>query len=201
MSNKLGLAGIIVALILGGYASLRSPEQVNITREVQNQNLGALAGPDIPYDYLKWGGLETKRVSGTFNTASTTLCVIATPTATSTLTHFSALPTTATSTSVTVILENRTVGYAPLQSAATTTVNYVTSYNIPANSTNVVATSSVLSSDGVNTHPSTLIKPSTYLVFYAENGGAGSIPAAGLGSGSSVFASGICKAEFDVIGR
>ena len=46
---------------------------------------GALAGPDIASPYLKWGDVRTWQAQPSLQTATSTLCSIATPSATSTL--------------------------------------------------------------------------------------------------------------------
>lgn len=93
MNNKL-LVGIALAVlaVLGGLW-LDKPEPVVVERQ-----LGALAGPDIPYQYLNVGGLRHEFRSMVLATATTTPCALQSPAASSTLLHAGLRISTATST-------------------------------------------------------------------------------------------------------
>jgi len=73
------VSAIVAGVVVGGY-SLVSPKAAPM--------FGALSGPDIPSLYLKWGGGNGVRVIPTgraLATATTTVCAIQSPNATSTL--------------------------------------------------------------------------------------------------------------------
>mgnify|MGYP001591226636 CR=1 FL=1 len=91
MNDKTRIVGIalgVIAIVLSLIAIGRpTPEKV-IERmtTVEKQQLGALAGPDIPYPYLSFGGVrQWAGMSESFYSASSTLCVIQAPSATTTL--------------------------------------------------------------------------------------------------------------------
>lgn len=57
--------------------------QVSLQEPVQEQKLGALSGPDIPYEYLSVNGDSTYHVGGPFKNATTTIVSFVNPYGTS----------------------------------------------------------------------------------------------------------------------
>lgn len=113
--NIIGI-GVVLALILGVLGVSRAPVQTTIdkTKTVQ---VGSVSSPDITSPYLSVNGVRTwysyvdsTQTSG-FNTASTTVCLLAAPNATSTLVRATFKVTTATSTAYQVSLF-RAIGIA-----------------------------------------------------------------------------------------
>lgn len=103
-------AAIAGLLVLGGVAL--APDTVI----VQEPKAGSIASPDIPSPYLKWGavqGVRTWPTAQPFATATTTVCAIQSPAATSTLAYPSGvLFTTSSTTAVTVTLAKAATAFA-----------------------------------------------------------------------------------------
>src|ERR1035437_3209738 len=80
-NNVLIGAGVVLALILGGFGALKSsPASV-----VVPQPLGSISGPDIQSSYLRIGGVMRVYARQDMKTATTTLCAMISPVATSTI--------------------------------------------------------------------------------------------------------------------
>jgi hypothetical protein len=112
MNNKLVIGSVAVALILGAYGAFRSaPAQV--VERVIEKNLGALAGPDIPSPYLRWGDKVTYRAAVDATSGTSTPIRIQGPAATSTVTVTFSI-TTPTTTALTWAVSTSTSrqGYA-----------------------------------------------------------------------------------------
>jgi hypothetical protein len=79
------------------------------------QPLGAIAGPDIPSSYLKWGlghGVRVWANAVPFTTATTTVCAIQSPAATSTLRSAGVRFTVSSTTASLVTLNKSTTAFA-----------------------------------------------------------------------------------------
>ena len=87
---------------------------VVIMRTVKvDMSVGALAGPDIPYNYFGFGGVrEYAGKTDSLYQASTTVCAIQSPAATSTLTFGSINLTVSSTTASTVIIAKSATAYA-----------------------------------------------------------------------------------------
>lgn len=86
----IGGAGIVLALVLGLIGVFRPPKEIQVPTTQppqQEKKVGALTGPEVPYGYLTVGGIERVYQKGNFRTASTTVCNIVSPAATSTWTQ------------------------------------------------------------------------------------------------------------------
>lgn len=97
----------VLAVIIAGAAAIipeREIQTQTIVREEGRPAVGALAGPDIASPYLRWGGVAEWAGSRTMNgdAASTTICNIQAPTASSTLTFAGVRLNTGTGTAMTV---------------------------------------------------------------------------------------------------
>lgn len=108
MKNKgllAGFAGLLAAVVLliGGFMSH--------TPVVENA-FGALAGPDIPSPYLNWGGVRTYNAGISPTQATTTICAIQSPAATSTLTYASVKLDVSSSTATILDLAKGTTAFA-----------------------------------------------------------------------------------------
>lgn len=94
---------VITALVASASAALIClavlvPQAEKAQPSQPGQQLGSLTGPDIPSPYLQWGGVTSYQTGTTFSQASTTVCSMQAPAATSTLVYASAAITTATTT-------------------------------------------------------------------------------------------------------
>lgn len=129
IKNILAVVVVMGVLVGGGiWISSSVEEQTNTPQP----SLGSLAGPDIPYSYLRWGagnGVTVLPVSMTLNTATTTPCDLTSPNATTTLDSFSMNISTATSSAGTFVVATSTLPnatsttpfYSPVAVAANTT--------------------------------------------------------------------------------
>lgn len=104
-SLKTGILAVVVtAVLLTGafiFTSMStSKDTATATTPTRERNFGSLAGPNIPSQYLTWGDVSTYNYTDTFNQASTTVCSITSPAATSTLVFASAAVTTGTTTAL-----------------------------------------------------------------------------------------------------
>lgn len=164
------LVTVVVALIVaGGVAWTVS----GTSAPTQPQNVGSLTGPDIASPYLKWGGLATYRTSAPLKTATTTLCAIQSPAATSSLMFAAWVINTGTSTAATIDLATSTTAFA-------TTTNLVAATVVGSSGKGAVSWSSA-GTNGV-------LAPNTWVV--TKTAGAGL---------SGYTYGGTCDAEFTVL--
>ena len=99
------LAGVALAVIVLGIMVAKTPSLPDMpsAEEVAasvSARLGALTGPDIPYQYLSVGGFRTISRSANFNKASSSVCTFL-PQATSTLSFASLRVSNGTNTALT----------------------------------------------------------------------------------------------------
>lgn len=163
MNNKIIVGLLTVALLLGGFNLFRKPNVVVQTPDGQVQ-VGALTGPDIPYNYLCIGGICEYRYSQSLVSATGTPCAIRSPSATSTLIRTTFHVNVSTGTAATIRLATSTTPYA-------TTTSYQT-FSIPANEQKSLAwygTSTLATNTSVNG----LFAPNTYIVYGAEGSSVG----------------------------
>lgn len=136
-TNAITVLALVAVLVVGFGSSVKAQLSewmgVNISSEntylafdapdvpaVEN-TIGGLAGPDIPSTYLKWGGGHGVRLYPTsypLKTATTTVCSIQSPLATSTLVSGGILFTTSTTTAST-----GAIGKASNPTATTSVLN------------------------------------------------------------------------------
>ena len=74
------LSALAIALVLQYGGSV-----VDVVNPPSDPALGALAGPDIPSPYLRWGDLTSWNYNVPMNQGTTTVCSIQSPASTSTL--------------------------------------------------------------------------------------------------------------------
>ena len=110
MKNKLSIGLIVVALVLSLYASVRPSTSTTIVKN--EPAVGALAGPNIPSNYLKWCGVAIYSGATALAVGTTTVCAIQSPAATSTLIRASILLTTSSTTASTVTLAKAATAFA-----------------------------------------------------------------------------------------
>lgn len=138
------------------------------------QKLGALASPDIPYNWFSFGDVRRFAYTQTLNQASTTVCSFLSPASTSTLISASLQITTGTTTQLLWDIAKSTV-----PDATTTAIG--TSFTVASNKQATIVASTTPTAEA------TTIEPSRYLNF--KYGGA---------NGSLNVLVGTCKATFEV---
>lgn len=121
--NKVVLGLVVVVSVVSLYVSFSAPTKVV---EVQRPQLGSVTGPDVYFPYVGHNNSRVWVVRQPMNTATTTLCSMKAPSATSTL-HWTGFSiTTATATAATIDIGTSTSAYA-------TTTNLVAARSIAAN--------------------------------------------------------------------
>lgn len=156
--NYLMVFGLVLALVLGGVAVSR-PAQV--VKEVAVK-AGSVASPDLPFPCLSVGGV--RRCSGQMSPtqATTTICAIQSPAATSTLVGLGATLTVSSSTASRLVIASSTTAYA--------TTTHFASTDIAANAQMTLVSTS--------TRADKVISPNTWFVF-SMNGGTGTFSPSG----------------------
>lgn len=175
------IAGITSALIgIGAFFAFPS-HQASV-----EQPVGALAGPDIPSNYLRWGsgyGVRYWPTSRALTTGTTTICSIQSPAATSTL-SWAGIKFDVSTSSATIL----DIGKASTPYATTTLIG--TTYNILAG-----AQAFVQASTSPAAGAAVVFAPSVYLNFKTQGGTTGGETASAANS-SGYVPSGSCQAEF-----
>lgn len=174
MSNqKLTVALVVVALIaIGGY----------FRNEVVERVVGATPSPDITSPYVNFDGVRHEFRSQVMRTATTTVCSIKSPAATSTLTFASALVGTATSAATTWTFAKNTTG-----GSATTTL--LSTVALAAASQGTMVASTTVGVFGPSADAPIVFGPNNYLVV-------GVAGVATFAAEPTINFGGACKAEF-----
>lgn len=160
------VSGVIALVVSFAVVYVAKPAPVQ-------QPLGALAGPDIPSPYLRWGDVLVYQAHRSMVAATTTLCALQSPAATSTLAWAGWSITTGTSTAATIDIGSGATAYA-------TTTNYVSA-------TSVSSGAQGAASWGQPTGTTGILAPNTYVL----------VKTAGAGLGGYTYA-GTCGATFVV---
>lgn len=108
--NKLATIGVGVVAVIALIIGLRSPSEKVVERRIEQ--VGALTGPDIPYNYLIVGGVKQWFASSGFASATNTVCALQSPVASSTLIRASAKFTTSSTTATKVTIAKDATAYA-----------------------------------------------------------------------------------------
>jgi hypothetical protein len=162
MNTKIIVVALVAIVIAaGGY----------MFPKVQN-HVGSVVGPDSYFEYVANNGLQKYGQTVSLQTATTTVCAIKSPAATSTLVFAGVRFSTSSTTASTVSLAQATTAYA-----TTTNIN---TYAVSANAQATI----VASTTGSVAGDATIFAPNTFFVV----GMAG-----GIGTFSPV---GSCSAEF-----
>lgn len=175
------IVGLLVALTISSIFWVTRPtKNVIVNQDGKEQPVGALAGPDIPSPYLRWGDVAIYQAKQTFNQASTTVCSLQAPSATSTLLWANVGITTGTST--TVLFE---MAKSTLFDATTTLLS--SSHSFASGVLGTFTASSTLNTDNGLNGPK-IFGPNQYL--NVKYGGA---------NGSLNVLQGTCNAAWQVI--
>lgn len=164
---KSGLVALVVAVVVGLFNG-----GMDGAPGKDGQSFGAR--PDIISPYLRWGDMVTYRGVGTMNTATTSICAIQGPAATSTLSFAGWKITTGTTTAATI-----DIGIGRTAFATSTTL--VTGTSVASGATGEAAWSDVTGTTGI-------MRPNDWVV----------IKTAGAGLGGYTY-TGNCVAEFHVL--
>lgn len=171
MKEKLIITGLVIALGLGVFGTVKQSQTV----VVKSETLGSVASPDSTFKYIGVGGIRTYFASGNLTTATTTVCSLVSPAATSTLQSAGITLTTSSTTASTV----RIARAAGTNNNASTTVFAI--MDVAANAqAEVIATSTM-----TNTLTDRVVKPNSRINFSMSGG---------VGTFSPV---GVCHATFE----
>lgn len=181
--NKKLLVGSAVAVLLAGW--IGAGLQPNPVAPEPARQLGALAGPDIQSPYLSVGGVRHEYRSRSLTTATTTVCSLQSPSATSTLVHAGLRVGTATTSATTWTLAKNSTG----GSATTTLINTISLAG--ASQGTLVASTTQTAVGALSADPVIVFAPNNYLVW-----GVAGIPFSAQGT---IDFGGVCQAEFIVI--
>lgn len=181
MHHKELLIGAIVGIVAVSAVFFLTPNEPAPVPERperrEEPSVRAVASPDIPSPWVRWGGVTVYNAKQTMQTATTTLCWIANPrSATSSVRSFVAQITTGTSTAANITLATSSSRYAtstsdeliadhPVASGAQDTITY-----------------------NASTANANIIGPSEYLL----------LQTAGAGAGGYTY-TGHCQATFEAI--
>lgn len=150
--NILSAIGIFVAIVLGLFGALRQSTSTTTVQQVPT-NVGAVNGPDLPYPYITVGGVRTWFTNVGMTQATTTVCALVSPVASSTLVSASASFSVSSTTATTVTMAKASTAFA-----TTTAINTTT---IAANGTGIV---------NATTSPVTVFGPSQFVVIGVQGG-------------------------------
>lgn len=174
--NTVAIALSVIALCVAGVVGLRP---INIPEiKIPDITFGALSGPDIISKYLSIGGIRDNYEKAPLTSASTTLCSIKSPAATTTLMFYSIWFDTASTTAITV-----DIAKASAMNGATTT-GIQLEYSVGAAAVDV-GTAGVASSSPVSNNM--IFKPNQYLRFAVNVGGVGVTNLAATGNCQAIF--------------
>lgn len=168
---KSGLVALVVALVVAVAVGLFNGGQDGMPGK-DGQSFGSR--PDIISPYLRWGDVTSYRGTATMNTATTSVCAIQAPAATSTLTFAGWKITTGTTTAATI-----DIGIGRTAFATSTTL--VTGTSVASGANGEAAWSDVTGTTGI-------MRPNDWLV----------VKTAGPGLGGYTY-TGNCVAEFTVL--
>lgn len=185
MKENLTIGGIVLAVALGMFVALDGGQPSNITYQapvynapqassyqvpsVSEEKVGAVASPDIPSPYLRFGtgyGVREWNYGSGLGTATTTICSFKSPSSTSTL-EFAAVKVDTSSTTAS------TLYVAKGADTNATTTNFVTRA-IAANAQDMV----IASSTDFTTSENNIFAPNQYLNV-GMSGGTGTFSPAG----------------------
>lgn len=183
------IAAVFIALIALATAIFHTSDPAvsaslaNLQSQVANLNThaGALAGPEIPSPYLQWGGVNRWAYQVQINQATSTLCAIQAPNATSTLKSYSVLVNSTAPYTQTFML-----GYSTTKNATTTGI--ISSYTLGSSVQAALnATTTVTALTGINVDG--VISPNAWLNF--------NVSTTTVGSATGPTATGQCEATFE----
>lgn len=165
VSSVIGVIAVLASVFLGGTQVVQ-----NTVHEVKT---GAISSPDLDSSYFSYGGVRRFGLRQQMQVATTTLCAIQAPAATSTLEFASFSITTGTGTAATIDIGTSTTAFG-------TTTNLVSAVSISSGALGQQFWSPVGGSVNDNT-----MAPNTYVV----------VKTAGAGLSGYTYG-GTCQASF-----
>ncbi len=164
VKNILVTFGIVLALILSGVALSQS-------KVVQNITAGSVSSPDISSPYFSYGDVRHwAGKTSSLNQATTTVCAIQSPSATSTLEFASVRFSVSSTTASTVTIAKATTPYA--------TTTLLVAGALAANAQGTLVASST-PSGGASVDGTYVFSPNTYVVV-GMAGGVGTFSPTGV---------------------
>ena len=177
MNSKLIAGGVVLALVLSLVAVFKAGP--GPAGRDGKDGLGAIPGVEVSGPSWSVNGVRSEYASSRLRQATTTVCALRSPSATSTLMHASITLDTSSTTATTVTLAKATTAYA--------TTTLVTSAAVNANAqATIIATSTANTVSALGTINTRVFAPNNYLVVGMQGG---------VGSFSPV---GSCNAEWRV---
>lgn len=138
MKEKLLVVGVLIALILGGYSV---SQKGTVVVNEQGKPVGAVSSPDLGSYAVIGGTLLRGGATKSLTQATTTVCAIQSPAATSTLVAGSVKFTVSSTTASTVTIAKATTPFATTTLLRTESVGANAQATIPfASSTSVAST-------------------------------------------------------------
>jgi hypothetical protein len=177
MNKKLLLGGVVILALVSVFLAFNKPAPTT-----PNTVVGALSGPDIPYNYLCVGGVCHYYATKTLGAATTTPCSMQSPTSTSTLVATTFNVTTASSTATYVDVSTSTTAFA------STTVLMGTTIVATGQRTISYIASTTGASGGAG---GAVFAPSTWIVWKVSSASGGAAQTLG----------GSCQAEWRAVPR
>ena len=129
------VAGIVALVVGGGIVALKGGDTTVLPVRNVGENLGAVASPDMPFNYISVGGVPTyyNKTTSLIQSTSSVICSIQAPSATSTLVDGSIQITGASTTGTTPLsIYNSNLPYSTGELIATASVAEDTDYFLPA---------------------------------------------------------------------
>lgn len=176
MKEKLLVVGVVVALVLGGYAVSKKP--VVVTKD--GVQVGAVSSPDIGSYAVIGGSVLRGGATKSLTQATTTVCAIQSPAATSTLLAGSIKFSVSSTTASTITIGKATTPFATTTLLRTESVGANAQATIPFASSTSVASAAAWALEQTNL----TFAPNTYVVV-------------GMAGGTGTFSpTGECRALF-----
>lgn len=175
--------GLVWGLGIGGKQGPQGPAGGNGANG-QDGKFGALAGPDIPSPYLRWGDVALFNAKMALNTATNTPCAIQSPAATSTLLTTTLQITTGTSTATAWYVSTSTSAFA-------TTTNLVPPLALGSGKQGTFAVASSTAGAVYTVDNNVTLSPSTWIVW--------TVAGTAITLGDTTHLLGTCQARFESI--
>lgn len=147
MKDKFMVLGVVLALVLSFFGVSKDK---TVVVDSNNQPVGALTSPDLSSRYFSFGGVRSWASRKSLEAATTTVCALQSPNATSSLVRTGLNVTTGTSTAGTITMATSSSPFATTTSLESFTIASGAQgnrYYIPTTSANSV------------------MAPNTYVVF------------------------------------
>ena len=185
-----GVGGLVRALTISGTPE-EVRELVGVDKQIApDEELGGTNSPFHPYSWMSFNGLIHHYFSKDYASATTTVCAIQSPNATSTLTFASASMNTSTTTAFALTMAKAATAYA-----TTTLIAFDSAYN--ANDQVDYVATSTFSVTGQDYMDARVFAPNQWFVVSMAGGTPATSVSPGFISGYGQYSPvGKCQAEF-----